>query len=245
MRLILIVTGLLGLLGTVQVVITLPLARSTKTRLHPPRRRAHRRAAGAQVELTIYWNALPWESDQQSTGCTAVKSCSGQTIAHISPSYMETLQMEGGGLLPGGKKWITLVDRSSGVSAYGCYMVSNGPLSAQGTKLVPFVDVASNDHYQSSILKLEALVDVLMPDKKIKHNGCVRIVDNGYSRGENWIDFYALSRANYEFINQQLEKRGHDSSTGIIETTEEDCPLLNYAPVYAPGGSTNAASYLA
>ncbi|KAJ1968934.1 hypothetical protein H4R34_006213 [Dimargaris verticillata] len=164
MRVTIIVVKLFALLGVVQTITALPVAQSTKSALHPPLRPGCRRAAATQVELTIYWNALPWESDQQIAGCTAVKSCSGQTIAHVSPSYMETLQMEGGGLLPGGKKWVTLVGRSSSASAYGCYMASSGPLSDKGTMLVPFVDVASNDQYQSSILKLSALEGVLMPD---------------------------------------------------------------------------------
>ncbi|KAL1919651.1 uncharacterized protein VTP21DRAFT_1582 [Calcarisporiella thermophila] len=92
--------------------------------------------------------------------------------------------------------------------------------------LDPFVSVASNSHSAGTVFYVSDLDGWILPDKKTKHNGCVRIDDEGWSLEKYHLDFFVVTESNYKYFDQihAIEN---------VDACKKDCELLNYGKWYS------------
>jgi hypothetical protein len=126
--------------------------------------------------------------------------------------------MEGTGLLKSG----TMVNLDSGKDTFLKVDRKESPYglgSDDDNHLVPWVSVASNDLKQGTTLYIKQLDGVTLPDGK-KHNGCVRVDDEGWSFGSCQLDFFVLQFSAYQKLENLLPEK--------VTVTEKSCTIQNY-----------------
>jgi hypothetical protein len=126
--------------------------------------------------------------------------------------------MEGTGLLKSG----TMVNLDSGKDTFLKVDRKESPYglgSDDDNHLVPWVSVASNDLKQGTTLYIKQLDGVTLPDGK-KHNGCVRVDDEGWSFGSCQLDFFVLQFSAYQKLENLLPEK--------VTVTEKSCKIQNY-----------------
>ncbi|KAK9696031.1 hypothetical protein K7432_012686 [Basidiobolus ranarum] len=102
---------------------------------------------------------------------------------------------------------------------YNCFTTISQPygLGARDNALKPFVSVSANDIPIGSKLMVKQLKGLKMPNGRT-HNGCVRVDDNGWSFGNNQIDFLVGDKKYYSQLDRQ-----HGKSLSRVDITRSDC----------------------
>ncbi|KAI8391236.1 uncharacterized protein BYT42DRAFT_556134 [Radiomyces spectabilis] len=179
-----------------------------------------------KATLTQYW--IPKEGDKDMTNngkivtlsgskTKKLKTKHGDTIAKVSKTTYEKFQMEGTGLLKNG----IMVNLDSGDDTFMKVDRKKAPYgfgSEENNPLVPWVSVASNDLKPGTKLYIKELDGVKLPDGK-KHNGCVRVDDEGWSFGKCQLDFFVLQYSAYSILDDKLP--------GHVTVEEKDCDVKN------------------
>ncbi|KAG1436642.1 hypothetical protein G6F56_013471 [Rhizopus delemar] len=126
--------------------------------------------------------------------------------------------MEGTGLLKNG----IMVNLDEGESTFLKVNRKKTPYGLGGdndNKLVPWVSVASNDLKIGTKLYIKQLDGVKLPDGK-RHNGCVRVDDDGWSFGGCQLDFFTLQFTAYRKLENKLPSK--------VSVKKKNCKILNY-----------------
>ncbi|KAI8331338.1 hypothetical protein BC941DRAFT_438898 [Chlamydoabsidia padenii] len=177
--------------------------------------------------LTQYWIPKQGDKDMLNNGkvvtlkgpkTKALKTKKGKTIAKVSKTTYEKFQMEGTGLLENG----IMVNLDSGKNTFVEVNRKKTPYglgSDDDNALEPWVSVASNDLKIGTTLYIKELDGLKLPDGK-KHNGCVRVDDEGWSFDGCQLDFYVLQFSAYN----QLD----DSLPGHVTVKKQKCKVLSY-----------------
>ncbi|KAJ1523801.1 hypothetical protein HK096_001549 [Nowakowskiella sp. JEL0078] len=134
------------------------------------------------------------EKDQQ------LMACDKSIIANVDKNTLQKAKMEG---------TVKLVDGSD--PRPGTYNLGNNNncfekvesewgISSDGNPLVPFVSVAANGcALEGTSIYFSELEKLILPNG-MRHNGCVRIDDNGWSFGDCQIDFMVGTYDNYYYL---------------------------------------------
>ncbi|KAG0747205.1 hypothetical protein G6F16_001570 [Rhizopus arrhizus] len=180
-----------------------------------------------QAALTQYWIPKEGDKDMLNDGKTVtlngpktkeLKTVKGKTISKVSKTTFEKFQMEGTGLLKSG----VMVNLDSGENTFLKVDRNKAPYglgSSDNNPLVPWVSVASNDVKVGRRLYIKELDGVKLPDGK-KHNGCVRVDDEGWSFGGCQLDFFVLQYTAYKKLQDLLPDK--------VSVEQKDCKILNY-----------------
>ncbi|KAI8886868.1 hypothetical protein K501DRAFT_292614 [Backusella circina FSU 941] len=181
----------------------------------------------SSAKFTQYWIPKEGEQDMSNSGGSMALSGSktkslmtsdGSTIAQVSETTYEKLEMEVTGLLSSGvmvnlgssKEVFVEVDRSS--SPYGLGFESH-------ISLEPWVSVASNNLDLGTLLYIKELDGVSLPNGKI-HNGCVRVDDVGWGLESCQVDFFVLQFSAFQELSS--------SFPSTVTATEKSCSVQNY-----------------
>ncbi|CAO3691335.1 unnamed protein product [Rhizopus stolonifer] len=180
-----------------------------------------------KASLTQYWIPKEGDKDMLNDGdivrlngkkTKKLKTTKGKTIAKVSKSTYEKFQMEGTGLLKNG----IMVNLDEGESTFLKVNRKKTPYGLGGdndNKLVPWVSVASNDLKIGTKLYIKQLDGVKLPDGK-RHNGCVRVDDDGWSFGGCQLDFFTLQFTAYRKLENKLPSK--------VSVKKKNCKILNY-----------------
>ncbi|KAI8374037.1 hypothetical protein EDC96DRAFT_457637 [Choanephora cucurbitarum] len=181
----------------------------------------------SKATLTMYWIPKEGDKDMLNNGKTVtlsgsknkkLKTTSGSTIAKVSKSTYEKFQMEGTGLLKNG----VMVNLDSGNDTFMKVNRKKSPYglgSEENNRLVPWISVASNDLRKGTKLYIKQLDGLKLPDGK-KHNGCVRVDDEGWSFSGCQLDFFVLQFSAYQKLDDMLPNK--------VTVQEKDCKILDY-----------------
>jgi len=167
------------------------------------------------ARITQYWIPKEGDKDMSNNGNSVTLSGSktkklkdrkGKTIASVSKTTFEKFQMEGTGLLKSG----TMVNLDSGNSIFMKLDRGKTPygLGSNGNRLVPWISVASNDIKKGTKLYIKEMDGLVLPDGK-KHNGCVRVDDEGWSMGGCQLDFFVLQFSAYKELTKKIPSKVH------------------------------------
>ncbi|ORX64401.1 hypothetical protein K493DRAFT_309578 [Basidiobolus meristosporus CBS 931.73] len=181
-----------------------------------------------EVKMTYYW--VSEESDFAGPKNIQLRSCSGEVLATVNRQFAASARMEGTAILGNGKVINLQCDCNGG---YSCFSFIDEKLYpyGQGNKhnvLVPFVSVAANDISYGTTLMVEQLKGIKLPNGQI-HNGCVRVDDQGWSFGDNQIDFMVGIKKYYVQMDNKYE-----NLLNYIDIAHEECvPGVYKAPELA------------
>eukprot|EP00347_Sterkiella_histriomuscorum_P005940 403354680 len=182
-------------------------------------------AVARHGKWTYYW--ICYESDESGSGAkdTWLKTCKGKNIAQVTRHYAERVRMEGTGKLNEGSV-VNLgdCDCGNGFSCFEKFDAKKYPfgIGSNDNPIYPYVSVASNDEKVGTTIMVEQLKNVVLPGTGgQKHNGCVRVDDQGWSFGSNHLDFFVAKEKYYHSL---------DSVLGItsIDYQKANCKPLNY-----------------
>lgn len=126
--------------------------------------------------------------------------------------------MEGTGLLESG----IMVNLDDGKDTYMKVDRKDDPYgigSDDDNKLTPWVSVASNDIKQGTTLYIKELDGKKLPDG-MKHNGCVRVDDEGWSFDGCQLDFFVLQYSAYKKLEDELPDK--------VSVQKKKCKIQNY-----------------
>ncbi|KAI8342600.1 hypothetical protein BC941DRAFT_413268 [Chlamydoabsidia padenii] len=177
--------------------------------------------------LTQYWIPKQGDKDMLNDGQTVtlngpktktLKTKKGKTLAKVSKTTYEKFQMEGTGLLENG----LMVNLDSGKNTFLKVNRDKAPYglgSDNDNPLEPWVSVASNDLKVGTTLYIKEMDGVKLPDGK-KHNGCVRVDDQGWSFDGCQLDFYVLQFSAYQKLD--------DTLPGHVTVKQKKCKILSY-----------------
>ncbi|CEP19698.1 hypothetical protein [Parasitella parasitica] len=179
------------------------------------------------ARITQYWIPKEGDKDMNNDGKSVTLSGSktktlkdrkGKTIAKVSKTTFEKFQMEGTGLLESG----TLVNLDKGNSIFMKLDRNKTPFglgSADNNRLVPWVSVASNDIKIGTTLYIKEMDGLVLPDG-MKHNGCVRVDDEGWSMGDCQLDFFVLQFEAYKVLTKKIPSK--------VTVTAKSCTTKDY-----------------
>ncbi|ORX64400.1 hypothetical protein K493DRAFT_372559 [Basidiobolus meristosporus CBS 931.73] len=170
-----------------------------------------------KVKMTYYW--ISEESDFSGPKDVHLRSCSGEVLATVSRQFASAARMEGTAILGNGKVINLQCDCNGG---YSCFSFINEKLYPFGlgekdNALVPFVSVAANDISYGTTLMVEQLKGIKLPNGQI-HNGCVRVDDQGWSFGDNQIDFMVGIKKYYVEMDNK-----YGNLFNYVDITREEC----------------------
>ncbi|CAO3595797.1 unnamed protein product [Absidia cylindrospora] len=177
--------------------------------------------------LTQYWIPKQGDKDVLNNGkkvtlsgskTKTLKTKKGKTIAKVSKTTYEKFQMEGTGLLENG----IMVNLDSGKNTFVKVDRSKNPYglgSDDDNSLEPWVSVASNDMKIGTTLYIKELDGLKLPDGK-KHNGCVRVDDEGWSFDGCQLDFYVLQYSAYNVLDGKIPNH--------VTVKQKKCKVLSY-----------------
>ncbi|CAG7729662.1 unnamed protein product [Allacma fusca] len=184
-------------------------------------------AISVRQKLTYYWvvheNEFPIGSDAN------LNSCSGQNLAKSSKTFANRIALEGSGFLRDETTVLNLGScisdsrpcKATGGNNYNCFEKTDAPIGSNDNPLIPYVSIASNDLRFGTTGIVQEFVNKKTPQGET-HNGCVRVDDScSTCNQKDWIDFYALSEANYEWF---------DSHWGLsnVNFNAQSCTPLKY-----------------
>ncbi|KAI8979567.1 hypothetical protein BDF20DRAFT_800700, partial [Mycotypha africana] len=175
------------------------------------------------AKLTQYWIPKEGEYDLGSNGqpikltgakVKALKTNEGKLIAKVAPNTYTAFQMEGSGLLQDGR----LINLAEHKNAFMVLDRSKTPfgIGPHGQSLVPWISVAANDIDIGTHLYIKQLDGVTLPNG-LKHNGCVRVDDEGWSFNGCHIDFFVLQYKAFEELVDILPE--------TVSVVEKQCTL--------------------
>ncbi|KAJ1980886.1 hypothetical protein H4R33_005368 [Dimargaris cristalligena] len=165
------------------------------------------------VKLTFYWSEKQESSD---SGNVVLGTCDKKKLASVTKDFADKAKMEGTAILANGK---TINLGSCSCSNYMCFEVTDGAIGSGDNTLVPYYSVAANDMKRGTTLQVAKLKGVKLPNGKT-HNGCVRVDDEGWSFGNNQIDWYVETEANYKTLNKVV-------SEGTVDIVPTTCTIGN------------------
>lgn len=180
-----------------------------------------------KARLTRYWIPKEGDKDMLNDGeivtlngkkTKKLKTVKGKTIAKVSKTTYEKFQMEGTGLLKNG----IMVNLDEGEDTFLKVDRKKAPYGLGGDNdnaLVPWVSVASNDVKIGTKLYIKELDGLRLPDGK-KHNGCVRVDDEGWSFGGCQLDFFVLQFSAYKKLEKTLPSK--------VTVKQKNCKIQNY-----------------
>ncbi|KAJ1975809.1 hypothetical protein H4R33_006579 [Dimargaris cristalligena] len=164
--------------------------------------------ATRSVKLTFYWSE---KQESIDAGNVVLGTCAGKKLASVTKDFADKAKMEGTAILANGK---TINLGSCDCNNYMCFEVTDGAIGSGDNTLVPYYSVAANDMSRGTTLQVAKLKGVKLPNGKT-HNGCVRVDDEGWSFGDNQIDWYVETEANYKSLNAVVTEGAVD----IVPTT--------------------------
>lgn len=178
------------------------------------------------ARITQYWIPKEGDKDMNNNGKSvtlsgskskSLKDRKGKTIAKVSKTTFEKFQMEGTGLLKSG----TMVNLGESNDVFMTLDRAETPygLGSSGNKLVPWVSVASNDIKKGTKLYIKEMDGLVLPDGK-KHNGCVRVDDEGWSMGGCQLDFFVLQFNAYKVLTNKIPSK--------VTVTAKSCAIKDY-----------------
>ncbi|KAG1448553.1 hypothetical protein G6F46_004101 [Rhizopus delemar] len=180
-----------------------------------------------KARLTRYWIPKEGDKDMLNDGkivtlngkkTKKLKTVKGKTIAKVSKTTYEKFQMEGTGLLRNG----IMVNLDEGEDTFLKVNRKKAPYGLGGDNdnaLVPWVSVASNDVKVGTKLYIKELDGLRLPDGK-KHNGCVRVDDEGWSFGGCQLDFFVFQFSAYKKLEKTLPSK--------VTVKQKNCKIQNY-----------------
>ncbi|KAK9717743.1 hypothetical protein K7432_005963 [Basidiobolus ranarum] len=173
-----------------------------------------------EVKMTYYW--ISEESDFTGPKDVELQNCSGETLATVSQQFASAARMEGTAILGNGKVINLQCDCNGGYSCFSFISEKVYPygIGAWDNPLVPFVSVASNDLPQGTLLMVKQLEGIELPNGQT-HNGCVRVDDQGWSFGDNQIDFMVGLEKYYVEMDDKYDFNN-------VDITETDCTPGTY-----------------
>ncbi|OZJ06336.1 hypothetical protein BZG36_00653 [Bifiguratus adelaidae] len=161
---------------------------------------------GKNVVFTQYWIPKEGQHDEDNDGnlvllagaATKSLKSGNKVIEKVSSTTYSKCQMEGTCSLKDGK----LVNLGSNNDDFQILDRSVYPYGqgAWGDALRPFTTVAANDLPRGTTLFVKELKDLRLPNGKI-HNGCVEVIDQGWSFNGCQLDFFVLEFAYYQKLN--------------------------------------------
>ncbi|KAI8346767.1 hypothetical protein BD560DRAFT_411243 [Blakeslea trispora] len=181
----------------------------------------------SKASLTMYWIPKEGDKDMLNNGKVVslsgsknknLKTTSGSTIAKVSKSTYQKFQMEGTGLLKNG----VMVNLDSGNDTFMKVDRKKSPYGLgnnENNHLVPWVSVASNDLPKGTKLYIKQLDGLKLPGGK-KHNGCVRVDDEGWSFSGCQLDFFVLQFSAYQKLDDMLPSK--------VSVQQKNCNVQNY-----------------
>ncbi|KAI9292484.1 hypothetical protein K502DRAFT_278873, partial [Neoconidiobolus thromboides FSU 785] len=164
------------------------------------------------VKLTYYWVAD--ENDFPLGSEATINNCNGGVLARVSREYWEQVHIEGSGKLRNGD-FI-----NCGNDDCSCFTKSK-PVGSNGDELEIYTSLAAIDHKIGTKVFLKDFANFVLPNGK-KHNGCFKILDVGWSLGNNHIDLYVQDRKNYEKIQETFD------ADNVLVQFDSSCTVLKY-----------------
>lgn len=157
--------------------------------------------------MTFYWLAFERPVPGQVRD-TELYTLNGHFYGAFSEQFVKDLRMEGSGILADGRvvNWAGKCDYGIGT----CYEELDVKTFPYGRgvgrrPLVPFRSIAVDPNvipYDEPVY-LPELDGMVLPDGSI-HDGCVRADDRGGWIRRRHIDFFVVTRENYEYLLNQL-----------------------------------------
>lgn len=178
------------------------------------------------ARLTQYWIPKEGEKDMTNNGKTitlsgsrskSLKDRNGKTIAKVSKNTYEKFRMEGTGLLRSG----VMVNLDGDNDEFMKLNRKKTPygLGSNSHSLTPWISVATNDIKRGTTLYIKQLDGLKLPNGK-KHNGCVRVDDEGWSMGGCQIDFFVLQYTAYQTLTKKVPSN--------VNVVQKKCKIQNY-----------------
>ncbi|CAG8441701.1 10085_t:CDS:2 [Funneliformis caledonium] len=188
-------------------------------------------AASSEIEkllssksvFTYYW--VSFESDHKSSRQVTIRTCDKKPIATVNKDFAIEMKTEGTGVSKSGKVF-NFGDCDCG-SGFDCFVELDKKKlpfgeSSSENPLTPFVTIAANDIRPGTKLYIPKLDGMIMPGGE-RHNGCVKVDDEGHGFGERHIDFFVGKESNYKtLIKQKL-------FTEVEVFSAKKCNILNYS----------------
>lgn len=158
-------------------------------------------------KMTFYWLAIQKPSPGE-TEDTELYTMDGYFFGSFSKQYVRDLKMEGSGILADGR-----VVNWAGKCNYGvgtCFEELNVDKFPYGRgvgrrPLVPFRSIAVDPRiipYDEPVY-IPEIDGMVLPDGSI-HDGCVRADDTGGWIKRRHVDFFVVTKQNYQFLLDQL-----------------------------------------
>ncbi|ORX95244.1 hypothetical protein K493DRAFT_301605 [Basidiobolus meristosporus CBS 931.73] len=170
-----------------------------------------------EVKMTYYW--VSEESDFAGPKNIQLRSCSGEVLATVNRQFAASARMEGTAILGNGKVINLQCDCNGG---YSCFSFIDEKLYPYGQVLPPTTSPMAPP------LMVEQLKGIKLPNGQI-HNGCVRVDDQGWSFGDNQIDFMVGIKKYYVQMDNKYE-----NLLNYIDIAHEECvPGVYKAPELA------------
>lgn len=92
--------------------------------------------------------------------------------------------------------------------------------------MVPFTSVAANDIRPGTLLYIQKLDGMKLPNSKV-HNGCVKVDDKGFGFGGKHIDWFVAKESNYKALIAKDPFTNVKVFNGTLPNGQK-CVLLKY-----------------
>jgi len=172
---------------------------------------------GAKVRFTMYW--VTHETEFSLGSDTALKTCSGTTLANVSKQYANTIRLEGSGVLRSGKVLNLSYCNCNG--GYNCFEEVESPMGSNDNPLKTYISIAANDIGYGKKVYVQEMDGWKLPNGKT-HNGCVRLDDTCSTCDDGHIDFFVWDKENYENLDNKYPLEYVNIEVG------KSCTLLDY-----------------
>jgi 3D (Asp-Asp-Asp) domain-containing protein len=166
-----------------------------------------------RFETTYYYT--PRETDYPAKSKTAkILDKSGKVIARVSPEFMESLKIEGSGVLKDGRV-IGFAGIKDDVRHY--YIIpDNVSRGTHGCVLEPFHILAVDPKVipLGTIIRIPETIGMPLPNGK-KHDGIWRAEDVGSAIKGKHVDLYVGGGANAKILRDYLKSNGSSLEKGL------------------------------
>lgn len=182
------------------------------------------------VKMTFYWVDYPGDFKKSSKELD-FGSCDGDVFGSADVNFLKNMALDGTGVVNNTLYNLGSCDCNGRYFCFEEVDLDKHPygISSTGTALEPFITIASND-FPEGFLFVPTVVGWPIPGTNMKHNGCFKVEDTGYSLGNKHIDVFVLRMKFYNYWDDLYE------SPDVETYTVEKCTILDYANALKSGG---------
>jgi len=171
--------------------------------------------------LTYYF--LAFEADQKPGPTVTIRTCNKKPLAKVLRSFAEQMKTEGTGRAKNGKVY-NFDDCSCG-KGFDCFIELDNKkfpfgIRSEGDALAPFTSVAANDIKSGTTIYVPQFDGVILPRGE-RHNGCLKVQDEGFGFGGKHIDWFVAKESNFEKLDKKL-------NLSKIDIFSAKCNILKY-----------------